>query len=104
MIRRGAAPELAEDLAIETFVNLWTKAGEFNLRNRSAAGWIFTISRNTSIDALRGERHPSDLVAQMDAAPGPTTTEGDHLSAERENRVRSAMNCLPPEQAQVLEM
>ncbi|MBC7579024.1 MAG: hypothetical protein H7312_16950 [Tardiphaga sp.] len=50
MIRRGASPELAEDLAIETFVKVWRKADRFDPDAGSAAAWIFRIARNTYVE------------------------------------------------------
>lgn len=103
MMRWGLAPDRAEDLAVETFVKLWTRADTFDAAHGSAAAWIFTIARNTCIDAARQERHPSELSYQMHREP-VLTPEDECLGTEREKRVRSALSQLPREQAQLCEI
>ncbi len=49
--------ELAEDIVQETFVRIWRKAALYDPSFGSARGWIYTILRNLSLNALRDERH-----------------------------------------------
>ena len=95
IIRRGVAADLAENLAIETFVKIWGQARAFDPMQGSAPAWIFTIARNTIIDAVRRERHVSELAHLVDDAPGSATSEDECLGAEREQRVQSALRQLP---------
>ena len=71
MIRKGLAPDRAEDIAIETFVKIWNRADTFNPTHGSAAAWIFRIARNAYIDIIRHERHPDEFAA-MDIASAQT--------------------------------
>src|SRR5215831_12003364 len=56
MLRLGATPQLAEDLAQETMLAVWRKAGAYDASKAAASTWIFTIARNLRIDATRRER------------------------------------------------
>lgn len=105
LMRHGAAPEKAEELAQETLLTIWRKADYFDPSKASAAGWIFTIARNLRIDTLRRER--SALVYQLVSpeAPEPSSTpETDSEDAERDSRVRAAVAQLPAEQLEVVRL
>ena len=55
MIRKGASPDLAEDLVQETMINVWTKAGMYDPAKGTVLTWVFTIARNLRIDRIRRE-------------------------------------------------
>jgi RNA polymerase sigma-70 factor (ECF subfamily) len=104
MLRLGAEPPLAEELAQEAMLAVWRKAAAFDRAKAAPSTWIFTIARNLRIDAARRSRRgdpvedPSD---QPDADPAP-----DALLAavQSEDRIREALRALPPEQAQVVRL
>jgi RNA polymerase sigma-70 factor (ECF subfamily) len=62
----------AEDATQEAFVRIWRNASQFDPRRGSAAGWMYTIARNTALNLAR-IRHPvtqaSPLEAYEDADP-----------------------------------
>ena len=100
-LRLGATGPAAEELAQETLLTVWRKAGKFDPARASAATWIFTIARNLRIDALRRERPPPP--PEDDADPSPLA---DALlsGAEQDGRVRQALGALSPEQLQVIQL
>jgi RNA polymerase sigma-70 factor, ECF subfamily len=103
MIRAGSNPTAAEELAQETMLAVWQKARLFDPARAGASTWIFTIARNLRIDAVRRERHPSDLM--LDPAEEPESPmQADRILAmsQQEIRIRSALSILPPEQADVI--
>ena len=55
MLRQGADAATAEELAQETLLAVWRKAGLYSDEKGSATTWIFTIARNLRIDRLRRE-------------------------------------------------
>jgi RNA polymerase sigma factor (sigma-70 family) len=105
LLRLGAPPQLAEELAQEAMLVLWRKAPLFDPAKASAATWLFTIARNLRIDALRKERRPQfdpdDPALLPDAERG--AEEGMALS-ESEDAVRAALKALPPDQARIVEL
>jgi RNA polymerase sigma-70 factor, ECF subfamily len=104
MMRAGATPAAAEELAQETMLMVWRKASLFDPSRAGAGTWIFTIARNLRVDAVRRERHPSELLA--DESEGPAeAVPADHAfdQNQREARIRDALTLLPPEQATVIQ-
>src|SRR5882724_6582653 len=72
LLRLGASPALAEDLAQEALLSLWRKAHLFDPAKASAATWLFPIARNLRIDAIRREKRPElnaeDFMPEAEAA------------------------------------
>jgi len=102
-VRSGAAPGLAEDLAQETLLMVWRKAGLFDPARAQASTWVFTIARNLRIDAKRRERDPQAVAEFFDSPAEPMPSE-HLLSAERDALVRRALTQLPAEQAEALRL
>ena len=103
MLRLGAAPQLAEDLAQETMLTVWSKAAAFDEARAAPSTWIFTIARNLRIDVARRERSAAgvDLADAADPEPAPDARVGALQSAAR---VRTALVSLPPEQAEAIRL
>jgi RNA polymerase sigma-70 factor (ECF subfamily) len=98
----------AEELAQETMLAVWRKAGLFDPGSASAATWIFTIARNLRIDALRRERRGGAIRVEeveaefaVDEEPLPDQRV---LAEETDRRVRTALKKLPADQLRVIEM
>jgi RNA polymerase sigma-70 factor (ECF subfamily) len=101
MLRRGLDDGQAEDCAQETLLTVWRKADQFDPHRASAAAWIYTIARNQHVDVLRHERRP-DNGRLGEVTPNQITPEEALREAQGAQRVREAINTLPPEQAEVL--
>jgi RNA polymerase sigma-70 factor (ECF subfamily) len=103
MLRTGCQPMAAEELAQETMLAVWHKAGLFDPARAGASTWIFTIARNLHIDAVRRERHPSQLMPDPSEEPEePSQADRVLATLQRETRIRSALSLLPAEQAEVI--
>jgi RNA polymerase sigma-70 factor (ECF subfamily) len=102
LIRRGMNGSAADEIAQETLLMVWRKAGHFDPSRASASTWIFTIARNLHIDQLRrGVRLPDDYY------PGeePVSLPSDEYSAfERDEKVSEALQILPEEQSEVIRL
>lgn len=57
-MRGGAEASMAEEIAQETLVTAWRKAGLYDPAKAAASTWLFTIARNLRIDRFRRERRP----------------------------------------------
>ncbi|MBX3568502.1 MAG: sigma-70 family RNA polymerase sigma factor [Rhizobiaceae bacterium] len=107
MMRSGMAAPAAEELAQETMLSVWRKAGYFDPSRAAASTWIFTIARNLKIDRLRRERQPADFgdaADPSDEPDQPASGESVMMAAQREARVRAALNSLSEEQAQIVRL
>jgi RNA polymerase sigma-70 factor (ECF subfamily) len=103
MLRAGSNPTAAEELAQETMLAVWQKASLFDSTRAGASTWIFTIARNLRIDALRRERHPSELMSDPAEEPdSPAQADRVFAISQQQTRIRSALSLLPPEQADVI--
>jgi RNA polymerase sigma-70 factor (ECF subfamily) len=103
---------LAEDLLQETFWRVWKNAASYQPGRGSFTSWLFRIARNLAIDAYRRHRIRPHTITE--------SSEGDSLAdqlpdlamnvpeqAQRNlgaRQVRSAVQTLPLEQRQVIEM
>ncbi|HEY0242938.1 MAG TPA: sigma-70 family RNA polymerase sigma factor [Gemmatimonadaceae bacterium] len=102
-------PDEAEDVVEETFWQAWRKAGSYEPSRGAVSTWLLTIGRRKALDRLRArKRSREDLIGEdrsfadlPSSDPDPSIdTEGAEL---REN-VRRALNHLPAEQREVLEL
>jgi len=95
----------AEDIAQEAFVRAWKHAGAYDPRRGSVVGWLLTITRNLSIDAVRVRVplafDPSDLVGVDRASDERGPVEHAELSDDRE-RLRAALAGLPEDQCRAV--
>ena len=101
---------LAEDLAQEVFVALWTRAGRFDESKGVFRHWFLHLAHNRVIDEVRRRRR----VALMDAdrAPEDATlglvssgdTANEAVTAVLVGEAREAISALPDEQRVVIVM
>ena len=110
-LRSGMADAAAEELAQETMVLVWRKAGLFDPGKAAASTWIFAIGRNLRADALRRGPHAAPPDGTADGAPHAAerrdtapTAEDLAASAQREDQLRQALRGLPREQVEVLRL
>ena len=104
MLRLGAEPQQAEELAQETLLTVWRKAGAFDRAKAAPSTWIFTIARNLRIDAARRARRVEPADDPSDAADAEPAPDEALVAAQSETRVRQALLSLPTEQAEVVRL
>ncbi len=101
LLRLGASPEAAEELAQETLLTVWRRADRFDPSLAAASTWIFTIARNLRLDLARRQVRAAAAAPPDEAPPEP---QPDALLGAREDEARlvRAISDLPPDQAQVI--
>ncbi|WP_433213334.1 RNA polymerase sigma factor [Microtetraspora malaysiensis] len=93
---------MAEEVAQEAFIRAWRHAGVYDARKGRVATWLFTITRNLAIDALRVRReHPVDPGRLLAAL---TTAEPADDPPENEELARQELRNLPVEQARAVTL
>jgi RNA polymerase sigma-70 factor (ECF subfamily) len=104
MMRQGADPATAEELAQEALLTVWRKASLYSPEKGNPTTWIYTIARNLRIDRLRREFAWQELTDEQassipseDMAPDETIAQ-----RQREDRVRAALDALPQEQRDIV--
>jgi RNA polymerase sigma-70 factor (ECF subfamily) len=101
---RGAA----EDVTQEAFISMWRSGARYDRARGSVRTWMLGIVHNRAIDALRrGKVRDRPRVEEEDAAErleAPENTELEVARREEAAAIRRAMEALPPEQMQVIEL
>jgi RNA polymerase sigma-70 factor (ECF subfamily) len=101
---RGAA----EDVTQEAFISVWRSGARFDRNRGSVRTWVLGIVHNRAIDALRrGKVRDRPRVDDDNAAEkleAPENTELEVARREEAATVRRAMEVLPSEQVQVIEL
>jgi RNA polymerase sigma-70 factor, ECF subfamily len=95
----------AEDVVQESFLAIWRSGHMPPIDEPKTLSWLLTIVRNRSIDVLRARRRrsASSLDERFDSPDG-TDVQGEvAINVEREE-VRQALNTLPADQREVLEL
>jgi RNA polymerase sigma-70 factor, ECF subfamily len=105
LMRGGAAPDTAEDIAQEALVMVWRKAAYYDARRASASAWVYTIARNLRVDRLRRDKLAALYAheAQIEADEPRRPDEPLH-TAEQAEIVAAAIRQLPEEQVRVLKL
>lgn len=105
LMRQGAAADAAEDIAQQTLVTVWRKSASFDSNRASASAWIYAIARNLRVDRLRSDNRAKLYASQeMVEAEEPERPDGTLDTAQRQERLRAALNELPAEQVRVLQL
>ena len=100
----------AEDVLQEIFLQVWEKASLFDAARGDAYTWLVTLARHRAIDRTRSKQFRAQ--SRTDEGPGldllPAPGGNSPLDAtvmnERASIVRSAMELLPPEQKEVIQI
>jgi RNA polymerase sigma-70 factor, ECF subfamily len=102
---RVTAPDGAEDIAAETWVQVVRGLPGFQGDESAWRSWLFSIARRRAIDeGRRRSRHPVTAYAELPAAHEPRTEDAGAQALENlgtEAAIR-AVSALPPLQAEVI--
>jgi RNA polymerase sigma factor (sigma-70 family) len=94
-------PDVAEDVAQDTFVRAWRHASTYDARRGRVPTWLLTIARNVALDRARSRPvtplDPDVVTAELDRA-GPD----DGLDVGDRDRLRGAIAELPDDQRRAL--
>ena len=102
---RVVAPDAAEDVAAETWVQVIRGVSGFRGDERAWRSWLFTTARRRVIDeGRRLSRHPVASLAELSGDREPRTEDAAALAMENLGTVAAiaAISALPPLQAEVI--
>ncbi|MGW0996181.1 RNA polymerase sigma factor [Streptomyces sp. NPDC002520] len=99
-------PQLAEDIAQQTFERAWRHAQMYDSRRGSVTTWLTTIAHNLAVDAVRARRTQPVAPGDLEALLGAVTESPEQwaLADEASAQLREAVARLPREQARALVM
>ncbi|MCL2419976.1 MAG: sigma-70 family RNA polymerase sigma factor [Conexibacteraceae bacterium] len=99
---------LAEDVVQEAFLSMWRRLDRYDAARGEVRSWLLGIVHNGAIDKLRQSRvHESRRASSdgiEDRLQAPERTDVQVQQREQASEVRSALDALPSEQRQVIEL
>ncbi|QBM16695.1 hypothetical protein MARI_07860 [Marinobacter sp. JH2] len=86
---------LAEDVVHDAFIKIWQSAHSYNASLGSARGWIYTLTRNLALNALKYSKRkvlaePNFLLDLCDKKAIEAEHQPDHLSELAEDHLGQA--------------
>ncbi len=99
---------MAEEVLQEVFLSVWRRAEGYDPARGSVRSWLFAQIHHRSVDVVRreeAERRRSHIGTEPDAHDSglDDVIEEGWLSSRRD-QVRGALESLPPEQRQVIDL
>jgi RNA polymerase sigma-70 factor, ECF subfamily len=97
----------AEEVLQEVFLQVWRDARRYDPGRSSPRGWLLLLARSRALDRLRAatarQRREEKLGREAAVAAAPVGSRRlEHRDQKR--RIGSALESLPPEQRQVVEL
>ena len=102
---RAMAPESAEDVAAETWVQVVRGLKKFRGDEPAWRAWLFTTARRRLLDQVRQRRrHPAEPLDDLSHAEMPRTPDSALLAIENlaTERALALVRRLPRQQAEVI--
>ena len=98
-------PGEAEEISLDSFLQLWRHADRFDANHGTLSSWLFTIARSRAIDRVRAAAAAKRTPVE-EPKPVSTTPQPEEMAdlAERQRLVRQAMSALSPAQQAALEL
>lgn len=97
----------AEEVLLDVYVQVWKQATRYDGQRGNPRAWLATMARSRAIDRLRADgqaaRHEAQLVEASTAAAGHDA-EKQVVHEETRRLVCTALEVLPPEQREVIEL
>jgi len=99
---------MAEDVVQEAFMSLWRSGARYDRGRGSARSWVLSVVHHRAIDAFRREtvrtsRNVSD-DGIAERLPASERTEVEVQRRDDAQQMRSALDELPADQRQVIEL
>jgi RNA polymerase sigma-70 factor (ECF subfamily) len=105
IMRSGADPEAAQEVAQEALIMVWRKAASFDRTKASASTWLYTIARNKRIDHLRRNNRPAIDTDDWLTVFAPEDEDADKsvLAGQTYTRLKELLGGLSADQMLVIE-
>lgn len=100
----------AEEVVQEAFTQIWERAGTYDPQCGKPLTWAIVLTRNRAIDRLRSRQRFNRLVeSYLELGPAALTetrpvSGGELVARESVDTVRRALNELPADQRQAIEL
>lgn len=99
-------PQIAEEVTMDVYVQVWKQAQSYNVNRGTPMGWLVTLARSRAIDRLRSGRleraHVTGIEEVGRLASDEANPEDQSSGRQRAEIVRNALASLPYEQRESL--
>jgi RNA polymerase sigma-70 factor (ECF subfamily) len=106
--RMTGARGLAEDVAQDAFLSIWRSGARYERGRGSVRTWVLGIVHHRAIDALRRsfvhERRRASDEGIEERLEADVRTDAEAARRQEADAVRAALQTLPGEQVQVIEL
>ena len=106
--RRCGRRAMAEEIVQEAFLSLWRTGARYDRARGSVRSWVLSAVHNRAIDAFRREavREGRDVRDEglAERTPSGELTEEEVERRDDARQVHKALQDLPPDQRQVIEL
>lgn len=98
----------AEEVLLDVYMQVWRQAERYDRARGKPLAWVVTIARSRAIDRLRSARQEQMRRESLDATEYAANLtagfEDPTVAPERQRVVKAALEALPAEQREVIEM
>ena len=98
----------AEEVTLDVYTQVWKSGKAFDIRRGNAIAWLTMLARSRAIDRLRSGAHRKqreELFAGLpEIAASSASPEQASVWSEQRRQVRAALEELPPEQRELIEL
>jgi RNA polymerase sigma-70 factor (ECF subfamily) len=98
----------AEDISQEAFLSIWRSRLRYQAERGSVRTWVLGVVHHRTIDALRRnlvhDRRRASAEGIEERQEAPERTDVEVARREEARQVRSAIDALPEDQSQVIEL
>ena len=95
---------LAEDITQDIFVKVWERREIFGIEVQSFDKYIYVMSRNAAINALRRTGRVTPLSSEYLSKSDSTSIEESYYAQEKELIIRLAVCQMPEQRRRIFEM
>ena len=101
-------PSIAEEVTLDVYMQAWRQAGQFNPERGKPMVWLAVVARSRAIDRLRAGKKERESRENLDSVDNLAADKGNPEESSTYSQqcrvVQEALNSLPIEQRQAIEM
>jgi RNA polymerase sigma-70 factor (ECF subfamily) len=99
---------MSEEILLDVYTHAWRRAEDYDSAGGEPLSWLMSIARARAIDCLRSRKPDLASAEKVNSASGERMLSTDETEpaylADRRKLVRSALEALPSEQLQVIDL